>query len=89
MKVGGIRCKISSKKGSFGVGTKKMGSFLVWTPENGGHSVCKNAISSQNAKTAKKLLNFSKCLQRVQKNCDLYVTFDTKVEKGGHWVWTE
>ena len=27
---------------------RKWGLFLAWTPKNGGHSVCKNAISSQN-----------------------------------------
>ena len=50
MKVGGIRCKISLKKrGSLGVGTrKKLGLFEVRIPPNGGHSVCQNAISSQN-----------------------------------------
>ena len=29
------------------MGTKKMGAFLMWALKNGGHSVCKNAISRQ------------------------------------------
>ena len=46
----GHSCKISLKRGVIqcGLQTKKLGSFLVWPPKNGGHSVCKNAISSQN-----------------------------------------
>ena len=48
-KVGGIRWKISSKKGDHLVwAPQKMGSFLVWTPKNGGLSVCENTISSRN-----------------------------------------
>ena len=52
------------------MGTKIMGSFLVWTSKNGSHSVCKNAISSQSlqfhVKIIVKLVKFSKCTQRAQ-----------------------
>ena len=47
-KVGGIQCKMSLKKKVIWCRLQKYGIFLVWTPQKGGHSVCKNAISSQN-----------------------------------------
>ena len=68
------------------MGTKKMGAFWVWTPKNGGHSVCKNAISRQNCH---KIVKFLKMRAKRPKICNFYVKFDTKVEKRGHWVWTE
>ena len=51
---------------------KEMGYFLMCTPINGGHLVCKNAIPSPN----------KICMKRVQ-ICHLYVKFDIKVEKRG------
>ena len=93
-KVGGFRCKISSKKGGHSVwAPKKRGPFLVLTPKNGGHSVCKNAISSQNlqilCENFRKIVNFLKMRPKRAKFCNLYVKFDWKWIKGGHWVWTE
>ena len=32
---------------------------------------------------------FLKMRMKCAKICNLYVKFDTKVEKGGHWMWTE
>ena len=62
--VGGIRCKILSKKGVIWCGHQKNGVFLVWTPTNGGHSVCKNAkVCKFYFKIAAKLLNYSKCMR--------------------------
>ena len=72
-----------------------MKSFLVWTLKNWGHSVSKNAISRQNF--ANFMLKLPQKWWSFQNVHDLYVKFDTKVEKGvigcglnkkgGHWVW--
>ena len=40
-------------------------------------------------KITAKLVNFSKCARSARKICNLYVTFDTCVEKRGHWMWTK
>ena len=69
------------------MGTKKMGTLLVWTPKNGGHSVCKNAISRQNLQiyyqNCHKLVKFLKMRAKCAKICNICVKFDTKVEKRG------
>ena len=44
------------------MGTKKMGAFLVWTPKNGGHSVCKTKYNFK-AKFAYFLLNGHKIVK--------------------------
>ena len=67
---------------------KKWGLFFVWTPKNGGHSVCKNEISRQNLqiflfKNCHKLVKFLKMRAKRAKICNFYVKFDTKVEKRG------
>ena len=70
------------------MGIKKMGAFLMWTLKNGGHSVCKNAISRQNlqfffVKIATKIVKFLKMRAKRAKICNFNVKFDTKVEKRG------
>ena len=59
------------------MGTKKMGSFLVWTPKNGGHSVCKQfqaKICKFYVEIAVKLLisqNASEACKNVQFVCKI------------------
>ena len=38
---------------------------------------------------AAKLLKFLKMCVKCTKICNLYIKSDTKVKKGGHWMWTE
>ena len=81
-KIGGIQRKTSSKKGVIPCGHQK-----VWTPKNGGHSVCKNAISRQNLQifclNCYKIVKFLKMRAKRAKICNFYVKFDTMVEKRG------
>ena len=53
--------------------------------------MCKNVISSQKfeKKYYNKICKFLKMRAKRAKICNLYVQFNSKVEKGGHWVWTE
>ena len=96
-KIGGVQCKISSKKGSFGVGTKKWGLFWCGLPKMGVIQCAKmqfqGKICKFSVKIATKSLNFS----TRAKICHFHVKFDAKVEKkeslgvdwikkGGHWV---
>ena len=56
----------------------------MWTPQNGDHLVCKNAISSQNLQIILKLgLRQNLQISQNVKICNFYVNFDTKVEKKG------
>ena len=63
------------------MGTKTIGSFWCGLPKIG---VIQCAKLQFQAKIAKKLLNFSKCVQKHAKNVQI-VFFGTKVEKRGHW----
>ena len=71
-KIGGVRCKISSKKrGSFGVGTKKMGAFFgVGSQKLGSFSVQKCNFKAEFANFLLKLPQNRKISQnaRVRKN---------------------
>ena len=63
-KIGDVQCSVRFRR--------KKGVLRCGHQKNGGHSVCKNAISWQNlqkfsVKIATKSLNFSKCAQRAQK----------------------
>ena len=62
---------------------RKWGLFLVWTPKNGSHSVCKNTISSQNFANhyAKIVTKLFKMHVKRTKICDLYVKLE-KWKKG-------
>ena len=58
--------------------------------KNGGLSVCKNAILSQNlqilCENCHTIVKILKMRAKRGKICNLYVKFDTKLEKRGHWV---
>ena len=89
MEVGGIQCKILSKKltGVIQCGHEKhCFSFWCGLPKWGSLSVQMCNFKLKLANFMAKLLNFTKCHAKI---CNLYIKFDTKVEKGGHWVWTE
>ena len=101
-KIGGIRCKISSKKGGHSVwAPKKWGLFCCGLPKMGVILCAKMQVQGKickfSVKIATKSLNFSKCARSAKKNCNFHVKFDTKVEKrgslgvdwikkGSHWV---
>ena len=88
----GHSVKISLKKEVIRCGLQKMGSFLIRTLENGGHLLCKNAISSPNLQILcyyRKICKFLKMPAKRANICNLNVKFDTKVEKKGHCLWIE
>ena len=62
------------------VDSQKWGSFSV--------QKCnfKAKLANFLLKLPQKSLNFSKMRAKRAKMCNFYVKFDTKVEKGGHWV---
>ena len=75
------------KKKGHSVWAQKYGIFFDVDSPKWGHLVCKNAILSQNlpilCSNSRKIGKF---LKMRTKFFNLFVKFDTKVEKGGHWV---
>ena len=87
-KIGGIRCKISSKKGGHSVwAPKKWGLFWCGLSKMGLIQCAKmqfqGKICKFSVKIATKIIKFLKMRAKRAKICNFYVKLDTKVEKRG------
>ena len=93
-KIGGVRCKISSKKGGHSVwAPKKWGLFGLDSKTIGVIQCVKmqfqGKICKFSVKIATKLLSFSKCARSTQQFALFMYILIQKWKRRGHWVWTE